>query len=412
MYNIKTMNKIAAVVLERLPADSYTVGDGVENEDGILVRSAKLHDYPFPEKLWAIARAGAGVNNIPVDKCSEAGIVVFNTPGANANAVKELVICALLLASRDVIGGAEWVKAQAATNGVEVADVVEKGKSAFVGPELYRKTLGVVGLGAIGALVANIALSLGMEVYGYDPYLSVDAALRLDRHIKVVKELDALYANSDYVTLHLPYMEATKNTVNAAAIAKMKDGVRIVNLARGGLVNDGDLIAALESGKVAAYATDFPNNKLVAAPHVVALPHLGASTPESEDNCAVMAADELRDFLENGNIKNSVNFPNVIMERSGVQRLCVIHRNVPAVIASITTQLSNAGVNVENMTNKSKGEYAYTMVDAGAVVGADPESCEPDEWGITVLGPGTAIAAGEIVKPKTMLNSEHKEVSR
>lgn len=367
MYNIKTMNKIAAVGLDRLPAGTYAVGDAVENEDAILVRSAKLHDYPFPEKLWAIARAGAGVNNIPVDKCSEAGIVVFNTPGANANAVKELVICALLLASRDVLGGAEWVKAQAAS-GIEVADVVEKGKSAFVGPELYRKTLGVVGLGAIGALVANIALSLGMEVYGYDPYLSVDAALRLDRHIKVVKELDTLYANADYVTLHLPYMEATKNTVNAAAIAKMKDGVRIVNLARGGLVNDDDLIAALESGKVACYATDFPNNRLLAAPHVAALPHLGASTPESEDNCAVMAADELKDYLENGNIKNSVNFPNVIMERSGVQRLCVIHRNVPAVIAQITTQLGADGVNVENLTNKSKGEYAYTMVDAGAVV--------------------------------------------
>ena len=368
MYNIKTMNKIAAVGLDRLPAGTYAVGDAVENEDAILVRSAKLHDYPFPEKLWAIARAGAGVNNIPVDKCSEAGIVVFNTPGANANAVKELVICALLLASRDVLGGAEWVKAQAGTDGVEVADVVEKGKAAFVGPELYRKTLGVVGLGAIGALVANIALSLGMEVYGYDPYLSVDAALRLDRHIKVVKELDTLYANADYVTLHLPYMEATKNTVNAAAIARMKDGVRIVNLARGGLVNDDDLIAALESGKVACYATDFPNNRLLAAPHVAALPHLGASTPESEDNCAVMAADELKDYLENGNIKNSVNFPNVIMERSGVQRLCVIHRNVPAVIAQITTQLGADGVNVENLTNKSKGEYAYTMVDAGAVV--------------------------------------------
>lgn len=369
MFHIKTMNKIAAVGLEHLPADTYAVGDETANEDGILVRSAKLHDYAFPDTLWAIARAGAGVNNIPVDKCSEAGIVVFNTPGANANAVKELVICAMLLASRDVIGGAEWVKAQAITDGVEVADVVEKGKSAFVGPELYRKTLGVVGLGAIGALVANIALSLGMEVYGYDPYLSVDAALRLDRHIKVVKELDALYANSDYITLHLPYMESTKDTVNAAAIAKMKDGVRLVNLARGGLVNDADLIAALESGKVACYATDFPNNKLVAAPHVVALPHLGASTPESEDNCAVMAANELRDFLENGNIKNSVNFPNVIMERSGAQRLCVIHRNVPAVIASITTQLGDDGVNVENMTNKSKGEYAYTMVDVGSPVG-------------------------------------------
>ncbi len=368
MFNIKTMNKISAVGLERLPAEDYTVGDAVENEDSILVRSAKLHDYNFPASLWAIARAGAGVNNIPVDRCSESGVVVFNTPGANANAVKELVLCAMLLASRDVIGGAEWVKAQAATEGVEVADVVEKGKSAFVGPEIYRKTLGVVGLGAIGALVANIGLNMGMEVYGYDPYLSVDAALRLDRHIKVVKDLDTLYANSDYITLHLPYMEATKGTVNAAAIAKMKDGVRLINLARGGLVKDDDLIAALESGKVACYATDFPNNKLVAAPHVVGLPHLGASTPESEDNCAVMAANQLKDFLENGNIKNSVNFPNVIMERSGVQRLCVIHRNVPAVIAQITTQLGADGVNVENMTNKSKGEYAYTMVDTGSRV--------------------------------------------
>ncbi len=368
MFKIKTMNKIAPVGLERLPAENYTVSDDMQGEDAILVRSAKLHDYDFPESLWAIARAGAGVNNIPVDRCSEAGVVVFNTPGANANAVKELVLCAMLLASRDVIGGAEWVKQQAGTPGVEVADVVEKGKSAFVGPEVYRKTLGVVGLGAIGALVANIGLSLGMDVYGYDPYLSVDAALRLDRHIKVVKDLDTLYANSDYITLHLPFMEATKNTVNIAAIAKMKDGVRLINLARGGLVNDDDLIAALESGKVACYATDFPNNKLVAAPHVVALPHLGASTPESEDNCAVMAANQVKDFLENGNIKNSVNFPNVVMERSGVQRLCVIHRNVPAILASITTQLSKDGVNVENLTNKSKGEYAYTLVDTGSAV--------------------------------------------
>ncbi|MDE6281193.1 MAG: phosphoglycerate dehydrogenase [Oscillospiraceae bacterium] len=368
MFNIKTMNKIAAVGLERLPAENYTVGDGVANEDGILVRSAKLHDYQFPASLWGIARAGAGVNNIPIDKCSEAGIVVFNTPGANANAVKELVLCAMLLASRDIIGGAEWVKEQARTPGVDVAAAVEKGKSAFVGPEVYRKTLGVVGLGAIGALVANIGLSLGMDVYGYDPYLSVDAALRLDRHIKVVKDIDALYANSDYITLHLPYMEATKNTVSAAAIAKMKDGVRVINLARGGLVNDADMIEALKSGKVARYVTDFPDNEITLADGVIAIPHLGASTPESEDNCAVMAANQLRDFLENGNIKNSVNFPNVIMERSGAQRLCVIHRNVPAVIAQITTQLSEDGVNVENMTNKSKGEYAYTMVDTGSVV--------------------------------------------
>ncbi len=368
MYTIKTMNKIAPVGLERLPAERYLTGDGVENEDAILVRSAKLHDYVFPEKLWAIARAGAGVNNIPVERCSEAGVVVFNTPGANANAVKELVLCAMLLASRDVIGGAAWVKEQAQAGDVDVAAAVEKGKSAFVGPELYRKTLGVVGLGAIGALVANIGLSLGMDVYGYDPYLSVDAALRLDRHIKAVKELDTLYASSDYITLHLPYMEATKDTVNAAAIAKMKDGVRIINMARGGLVNNADMIAALQSGKAARYVTDFPDNEITLAGGVVAIPHLGASTPESEDNCAVMAADQLRDFLENGNIKNSVNFPNVIMERSGVQRLCVIHRNVPAVIAQITTQLGACGVNVENMTNKSKGEYAYTMVDAGSQV--------------------------------------------
>ena len=371
MFHIKTMNKIAAVGLERLPADHYTVGDALENEDGILVRSAKLHDYPFPASLWAIARAGAGVNNIPVDRCSEAGVVVFNTPGANANAVKELVICAMLLASRDVIGGAEWVKAQAQTEGVDVAAVVEKGKSAFVGPELYRKTLGVVGLGAIGALVANIALSLGMEVYGYDPYLSVDSALRLDRHIKVVKDLDTLYANADYLTLHLPYMDSTKDTVNAASIAKMKNGVRIINLARGGLVNDADMIAALKSGKVARYVTDFPDNEITLAEGVVAIPHLGASTPESEENCAVMAADQLRDFLENGNIKNSVNFPNVIMERSGVQRLCFIHRNIPAVLANVTSQLGAAGVNVENMTNKSKGEYAYTIVDAGSPIAED-----------------------------------------
>ena len=251
MFNIKTMNKIAAVGLERLPAENYAVGDSLDNEDGILVRSAPMHDYVFPDSLRAIARAGAGTNNIPIDRCSEHGIVVFNTPGANANAVKELVIAAMLIASRDILGGADWVQEQAHTPKVDVAAAVEKGKSAFVGPELYRKTLGVVGLGAIGALVANIGLSLGMDVYGYDPYLSVDAALRLDRHIKVVKELDALYANSDYITLHLPYMDATKNTVCAASIAKMKDGVRVINMARGGLVNNADMIAALGSGKVA-----------------------------------------------------------------------------------------------------------------------------------------------------------------
>ena len=368
MFNIKTMNKISAVGLARLPADGYQVGDNVADENGILVRSAKLHDYDFPASLWAIARAGAGTNNIPVDRCSEAGIVVFNTPGANANAVKELAVCALLLASRDIIGGSAWVKEQAAA-GADVAAVVEKGKSAFVGPEVYRKTLGVLGLGAIGTMVANTALSLGMEVYGYDPYLSVDAALRLDRHVHVVKSAEELYRAADYVTIHVPYTDATRHTINADALESMKDGVRVINLARGELVDDEAMLAALEAGKAARYVTDFPNSALAASGRVVVIPHLGASTPESEENCAVMAADELRDYLENGNIRNSVNFPTVEMERSGAQRLCLIHRNIPAILANVTLQLSRDGVNVENMTNKSKGDWAYTIVDVGTPVG-------------------------------------------
>ena len=367
MFRIKTMNKIAQVGLNQFPAD-YQVGDSVEGEEGILVRSAKLHDYPFPDTLWGIARAGAGTNNIPVAECAQKGIVVFNTPGANANGVKELVLAALLMASRDLVGGVEWVKAQAANPDTDVAAAVEKGKSAFVGPELYRKTLGVIGLGAIGALVANAALSLGMEVYGYDPFLSVDTALRLDRHVHVVKDVTELYRVSDYVTIHVPYTPDTRHTINADTIAQMKDGVRIVNLARGELVDDEAMMAALERGKVARYVTDFPNNTITLAPNVVPIPHLGASTPESEDNCAIMAAQQLRDFLENGNIKNSVNFPNVEMERSGVQRLCIIHRNIPAMLANITAQLSGDGVNVENMTNKSRGDFAYTLVDVGSAV--------------------------------------------
>ena len=367
MFRIKTMNKIAQVGLNQFPAD-YQVGDSVEGEEGILVRSAKLHDYPLPDTLWGIARAGAGTNNIPVAECAQKGIVVFNTPGANANGVKELVLAALLMASRDLVGGVEWVKAQAVNHDTDVAAAVEKGKSAFVGPELYRKTLGVIGLGAIGALVANAALSLGMEVYGYDPFLSVDTALRLDRHVHVVKDVAELYRVSDYVTIHVPYTPDTRHTINADTIAQMKDGVRMVNLARGELVDDAAMMAALESGKVARYVTDFPNNTITLAPNVVPIPHLGASTPESEDNCAIMAAQQLRDFLENGNIKNSVNFPNVEMERSGVQRLCIIHRNIPAMLANITAQLSGDGVNVENMTNKSRGDFAYTLVDVGSQV--------------------------------------------
>ena len=368
MYRIKTLNKISSVGLSRLDRDRFQVGSEVENEDGILVRSALMHDYVFSESLRAIARAGAGTNNIPIDRCSENGIVVFNTPGANANAVKELVIAAMLIASRDILGGADWVQEQAHTPKVDVAAAVEKGKSAFAGPELYRKTLGVIGLGAIGALVCNTALDLGMDVYGYDPFLSVDAALRLDRHVHVVKDVDELYKVSDYVTLHIPYSGTTKDFINADAIAKMKGQVRILNLARGGLVNEDDLIAALESGRVAKYVTDFPDDKITTVKNVIALPHLGASTPESEQNCAVMAAEELRDYLENGNIQNSVNLPDVYLDRSGAQRLCVLHKNIPAMLASITALLSRDGVNVENLSNKSKGDYAYTLVDLGTPV--------------------------------------------
>ena len=363
MYRIKTLNKISSAGLDQLDKSRFQVGNDLENEDGILVRSAAMHDYPFPDALRAIARAGAGTNNIPIDRCSENGIVVFNTPGANANAVKELVIAALLIASRDILGGAEWVLEQAHTPNVDLAAAVEKGKSAFVGPELYRKTLGVIGLGAIGALVCNIALDLGMDVYGYDPFLSVDAALRLDRHVHVVKNVDELYKVSDYVTIHVPYTNDTKDFINAEAISKMKGQVRVLNLARGGLVNDDDMIAALESGRVAKYVTDFPNDKIALVHNAIALPHLGASTPESEENCARMAADQLKDYLINGNIKNSVNLPNVHQDWSGIARVCLIHKNVPAMLTKITTILSNEGVNVENLTNKSKKDYAYTMVD-------------------------------------------------
>ena len=363
MYRIKTLNKISSAGLDQLDKSRFQVGNDVENEDGILVRSAAMHDYVFPDALRAIARAGAGTNNIPIDRCSENGIVVFNTPGANANAVKELVIAALLIASRDILGGAEWVLEQAHTPNVDLAAAVEKGKSAFVGPELYRKTLGVIGLGAIGALVCNIALDLGMDVYGYDPFLSVDAALRLDRHVHVVKNVDELYKVSDYITIHVPYTNDTKDFINAEAISKMKGQVRVLNLARGGLVNDDDMIAALESGRVAKYVTDFPNDKIALVHNVIALPHLGASTPESEENCARMAADQLKDYLINGNIKNSVNLPNVHQDWSGISRVCLIHKNIPAMLTKITTILSDEGVNVENLTNKSKKDYAYTMVD-------------------------------------------------
>ena len=365
MFRIKTLNKISPAGLSVLDQTRFSVSDDVENEDGILVRSADMHEYQFPDSLRAIARAGAGTNNIPIDRCSEAGIVVFNTPGANANAVKELAVCGLLLASRKITAGAEWVKAQAGA-GADVEKVVEKGKSQFVGPELSGKMLGVIGLGAIGVQVANIATKLGMTVFGYDPFLSVDAALSLSRLVHRAMDLETIYKNCDYITLHVPQTSETRGMINEDAIHMMKGGVRILNLARGGLVNDDDMLAALESGKVAAYVTDFPNNKILQGKNVIAIPHLGASTPESEENCAVMAAQELKDYLENGNIKNSVNLPTLVQEWSGVSRLCIIHRNVPGAIANITGLLSKEGVNVENMTNKSKKDYAYTVVDLGS----------------------------------------------
>ena len=367
MYRIKTLNKISPAGLSVLDQTRFTISGDVENEDGILVRSADMHDYQFPDALRAVARAGAGTNNIPIDRCSEAGIVVFNTPGANANAVKELAVCALLLASRKITEGADWVRTQAG-GGADVEKVVEKGKSQFVGPEISGKMLGVIGLGAIGVQVANIATKLGMTVFGYDPFLSVDGALALSRLVHRAMDLETIYKNCDYITLHVPQTAETRGMLNEDAFHMMKGGVRVLNLARGGLVNDDDMLAALESGKVACYVTDFPNNKILQGKNVVAIPHLGASTPESEENCAVMAAQQLRDYLENGNITNSVNLPTLVQPWSGECRLCIIHRNVPGAIASITGVLSKDGVNVENMTNKSKKDYAYTVVDVGSRV--------------------------------------------
>lgn len=368
MYSIKILNKIAQCGLSRLDPANYTISDSEENPDGILVRSAKMHDMEFGSKLLCIARAGAGTNNIPIDRCTENGIVVFNTPGANSGAVKELAVCALLLASRDIVGGINWVKT-IADNGDQVGPMVEKGKSAFAGCEIKGKSLGVIGLGAIGAKIANAATQLGMKVYGYDPYLSVDAAWSLDSHIIHANEIDEIYANCDYITLHIPYIPATKHTVNAESIAKMKDGVRIINLARGELVNDDDIIAALKSGKVAKYVTDFPNGKTANCENIIAMPHLGASTAESEDNCAVMAAKEAKDYIENGNIKNSVNMPAAVMPRNGDPRLCVIHKNIPNVIAKVTELISAQGVNIENMVNAGNKNKvnAYTMIDMDKV---------------------------------------------
>ena len=361
MYNIQTLNKISKAGLSRL-GNNYAVADDAQNPDAILVRSASMHEMEMPESLLAIARAGAGVNNIPLDKCSEKGIVVFNTPGANANAVKELVLTALLISSRKVVNGIEWAKTLKG-NGDAVGKMVEKGKSQFVGPEIKGKTLGVIGLGAIGILVANVAISLGMDVVGYDPYLSVDNALLISRKVKHVVSLDEIFAESDYITVHVPLTPDTKGVINAENIAKMKDGVRIINYSRADLVNSADVLAAIKNGKISAYTTDFATDDILGEEGVIVTPHLGASTPESEDNCAAMAADEIKDFLENGNIKNSVTLPNVSMAKSGAERVCVIHKNIPNILSTVTAALSETGNNIESMDSKSKKDYAYTILD-------------------------------------------------
>mgnify|MGYP004512626861 CR=1 FL=1 len=369
MYNIQTLNKISKCGTDLFDAAKYIIADDVADPDAIMVRSAAMHDMQFGKKLLAIGRAGAGTNNIPVDRCAEEGIVVFNTPGANANAVKELVITALLLSSRKIPDAMIWANGLKG-NGAEVGKMVEKGKSQFVGPEILGKTLGIIGLGAIGVLVANAAVALGMKVIGYDPYLSVNTALRLDPAVKTVSDINDIFANSDYITIHVPYNADTKGTVNEKTLALCKDGVRILNLARGELVDNAAIIAALESGKAAAYVTDFPNDEVLGVKGVIAMPHLGASTPEAEDNCAIMAAQELIDYVENGNIKNSVNFPNAEMAATGT-KICIMHKNVPALISQLTTVLGNGGINIENMLNKSKKDYAYTMIDASGDVSDD-----------------------------------------
>lgn len=361
MFQYTCLNPIATVGLDNLTED-YTKTEDFAQADAVLVRSAAMHDMELSDKLCAIARAGAGVNNIPLDKCAEKGIVVFNTPGANANGVKELLISGMLLAARDIVGGIDWVKANA--DDENISKSMEKAKKNFAGSELKGKKLGVIGLGAIGVLVANAANRLGMDVYGVDPFLSVKNALTLSRDITVCKSYDELYKTCDYITVHVPYMPETKGLLNKAAFDQMKDGVVVLNFARDLLVNDDDMKEALESGKVAKYVTDFPNPAVVKMPNVIATPHLGASTEESEDNCAIMAVEEIRDFMENGNIRNSVNYPACdagVCETKG--RITVAHKNIPNMLTQFTNVFSSEGINIAHMTNKSRGDYSYCIFD-------------------------------------------------
>lgn len=366
---VNCLNPIAACGMELLP-DTYEITDNYADADAVLVRSASMHDLELSDKLLAVARAGAGVNNIPLDKCAEKGIVVFNTPGANANGVKELVVAALLMASRDLVGGYNWVMENAADP--DIAKKVEKQKKNYAGNEIAGKKLGVIGLGAIGAKVANIAVRLGMEVYGYDPYVSVDAAWGLSKYVKHITNVEDIYKECDYITVHVPALDSTKGMINAGAFALMKDGVKILNFARDILVNEDDLKAAIESGKVAKYMTDFPNPKIAGFKNVVALPHLGASTEESEDNCAIMACKEIKDFIDNGNIKNSVNYPNVNMGVcTDVARITICHKNIPNMLTQFTSVFSKKGGNVSGMISQARGDYAYSILDSNAAPTAE-----------------------------------------
>lgn len=370
MYRIQTLNKISAAGLELFPRDEYEIASEIGHPDAVLVRSQKMHDMEIPQTVKAIARAGAGVNNIPVDLCSERGIVVFNTPGANANSVKELVLTGLFLSSRRVTEGISWARSLTG-KGVEVPVLIEKNKSQFTGPEIKGKKLGVIGLGAIGVMVANDAQALGMEVIGYDPFISVEAAWGLSRSVRRALSLDSLVAEVDYLTVHTPLTEKTKGMINRDRLALMKKGVRLLNFARGGLVNNEDLIAAMSDGVVAAYVTDFPDDDLVGIEKVIPIPHLGASTPEAEENCAHMAVTQLRNYLEHGNIRNSVNYPACEMPSTGQNRIVVANRNVPNMVGQITTVLAAHKANISDMLNKSRQNLAYNIIDI------DGEVAEP-----------------------------------
>ena len=369
MYTIRTLNNIAKTGLAKLPEQNFVIDEKAENPEGIILRSFDMHKMELNENLLAVARAGAGTNNIPIEKCTQKGVPVFNTPGANANAVKELVLAGLFASSRRIIAGAAWVQ-ELKDNCESEEKAVEAGKKEFTGPEIAGKTLGVIGLGAIGSRVANCAIELGMEVYGYDPYISIDAAWNLSSQVHHCVNLNDMLPLCDYITIHVPYMPTTKDTINAQTLALCKDGVKILNYARGELVNTPALLDALETGKVSGYMTDFPTEALLGKAGVVCTPHLGASTPEAEDNCAVMAALEISDYLKNGNITHSVNMPEVVQPRAGGKRICIIHKNEPGMISQITALTTEAGLNIENMVNKSKKNMAYTMLDATGAVNA------------------------------------------